>query len=358
MRRVERTTANMQVVDNLAEVKLKRDSILTIGAFDGVHRGHQYLINGLVARARQTDRLAGVITFHPHPSVVLSDRESARYLTTPGEKAALLEKLHLDLLAILPFDQEMAHISAHDFVDMTRHYLRMTEFWMGADFALGHNREGNVAVLHTMGQEMGFTIKVVEPLVWEGQIISSTRVRHLLLKGLVREAAPLLNRYPSLAGEVVRGAQRGRCMGFPTANLNVRVERAIPADGVYAVYALLGEERYQGVANIGVRPSFYNGERTVEIHVLDFKSNIYGCDLVVEFVERLRPERRFTDIEDLQKQITQDIAQTRLILATEEPAFPFSLPAPEAPVSADKQVPGNNERSLLKADMTADPLGF
>ncbi len=319
----------MQVVDNLAEVQLNCDSILTIGAFDGVHRGHQYLIARLVARARQTDRLAGLITFHPHPSAVLSSRESTRYLTTPGEKAALLEKLELDIVAILPFDQEMEHTPARQFIEMTRHYLRMRELWMGTDFALGHNRAGNGPVLQTMGQEMGFTVKLVEPLVWEGQIISSTRIRHLLFKGLVREAARLLNRYPSLAGEVVQGAQRGRCMGFPTANLNVRAERAIPADGVYAVYALLGEERYQGVANIGVRPSFDNGERTVETHILDFKGNIYGCDLVVEFVERLRSEQRFTDIESLKEQIAQDIAQTRGILATEEPAFPFSLPTPK-----------------------------
>jgi riboflavin kinase/FMN adenylyltransferase len=322
----------MQVVDNLAEVQLSYDSVLTIGAFDGVHRGHQYLITRLVARARQTNRLAGLITFHPHPSVVLSDREPARYLTTPGEKAALLEKLGLDIVAILPFDQEIAQTPAREFIEMTRRYLRMAEMWMGADFALGHNCEGNVSVLQTMGKELGFTVKVVEPLVWEGQIISSTRIRTLLFKGLVREAARLLNRYPSLAGEVVQGAQRGRCMGFPTANLNVRAERAIPADGVYAAYALLGEERYQGVVTIGVRPSFDNGERTVETHILDFKGNIYGCDLVVEFVERLRSEQRFVDIEDLRKRIAQDIAQTRSILATEEPAFPFSLPAPKEPV--------------------------
>ena len=135
----------------------------------------------------------------------------------------------------------------------------------------------------------------------------------------MRQATQLLGRYPSLAGEVVRGSQRGHCLGFPTANLEVRQERVVPADGIYAVYARLGEERHQGVANVGVRPSFeIGGERTVEVHILDFDEHIYGCDLVVEFVERLRDERRFTDVEELKDQIEQDIAQARHILGEEK----------------------------------------
>jgi riboflavin kinase/FMN adenylyltransferase len=323
----------MQIIDDLSQVHLDKDTILTIGAFDGVHRGHQYLIGQLLQKARQTHRLAGLITFHPHPNAVLSPRNPTRYLTTPGEKAALLERLGLDIVAILPFNREMARTSARSFIEMVSRQLRMKELWVGKNFALGCGRKGTPDVLRALGQEMDFSVKTVTPLVWKGEIISSTRIRSLLLRGQVREAAELLGRYPSLAGEVVRGAQRGRCLGFPTANLEVRAERAIPANGIYAVYAVLGKERYQGVANVGVRPSFDNGERTVETYLLDFEADIYGCDLVVEFVQRLRPEKRFTDIRDLVAQIERDIVEARHILAAEKPS-PWPEEALRAEISA------------------------
>jgi riboflavin kinase/FMN adenylyltransferase len=310
----------MEIIDDLSSANLNSDTILTVGAFDGVHRGHQHLIQQMVEEARQTKRLAGLITFYPDPSAVLSPYNPTRYLSTPGEKAALLERLGLDILAILSFDQGMAQTSARDFVDRVRRHLHMVELWVGEDFALGHAREGHVEALRTMGQDLGFTVRVIEPLTWQGQTISSTRIRSLLLKGKVRQAAQLLGRYPSLAGEVVRGSQRGHCLGFPTANLEVREERVIPADGIYAVYVRLGEERHQGVANVGVRPSFeIGGTRIVEVHILDFEETIYGCDLVVEFVERLRDERRYTDAEELKAQIEQDIIQARCVLAEEKP---------------------------------------
>lgn len=316
----------MEIIDDLSEVNLNGDTILTVGAFDGVHRGHRHLIQQMVEEARQGKRLAGLITFYPDPSAVLSPYNPTRYLSTPGEKAALLERLGLDILAILPFDQGMAQTSARDFIDLVRRHLHMVELWVGEDFALGRAREGNVKALRAMEQELGFTVRVIEPLTWQGQIISSTRIRSLLLQGKVCKAAQLLGRYPSLAGEVVRGSQRGHCLGFPTANLEVRKEQVIPADGIYAVYARLGEECHQGVANVGVRPSFEIGsERIVEVHILDFKREIYGCDLVVEFVERLRDERRFADVEELKVQIERDIARTRRIGAEEK-----SIPRTEA----------------------------
>jgi riboflavin kinase/FMN adenylyltransferase len=322
----------MQIIDDLSQVHLDKDTILTIGAFDGVHRGHQYLIGQLLQKARRTNRLAGLITFHPHPSAVLSPGNPTRYITTPGEKAALLERLGLDIVAILPFNQEMVQTSARRFIEMVSRQLRMTELWVGKDFALGYGREGTLEVLRALGQEEGFSVETITPLVWRGEIISSTRIRALLFRGQVHKAAELLGRYPSLAGEVVQGAQRGRCLGFPTANLEVRAERAVPANGVYAVYAILGEERYQGLANVGVRPTFDNGERTVETYILDFEADIYGCDLVVEFVQRLRPEKRFTDIKELIAQIERDIVEARGILAVERP-----LPWPEEALQVESQ---------------------
>jgi len=308
----------MEIIDDLSSVNLNSETIITIGAFDGIHRGHQHLIQQMVEEAKKTNRLAGLITFYPHPDAVLSPYNPTRYLSTPGEKAAILEKMGLDLLAILPFDQKMAQTPARDFIDRVHRHLHMAELWVGADFALGRAREGDVDSLRMLGQELGFTVRVVEPVRWQGQVISSTRIRSLILRGKVHQAAQLLGRYPSLAGKVVRGSQRGHCLGFPTANLEVRRERVVPADGIYAVYARLGEERYLGVANIGVRPSFeVGGKRIVEVHILDFNEDIYGCDLVVEFVERLREERRYSDVEQLKAQIKRDIAQARRILAEE-----------------------------------------
>ena len=307
----------MDVIDNLAKASLRQETVLTIGAFDGVHRGHQLLIGRMVERARATDRLAVVVTFHPHPAAVLAPERAPRCLTTPGEKAALLERLGVDLVVFLRFDRQMAATPAHEFMATIARHLRLRELWVGPDFALGRNREGDVPRLQELGQELGYEVHVVEPVVGEEGVISSSRIRALLGEGRVEEAAQLLDRYPSLSGEVVIGARRGRRLGFPTANLEVRPERAVPADGVYAVFAVLGAERYPAVANVGVRPSFDNGHRTVETHILDFDQDIYGCDLVVEFVARLRDERRFADIDDLVVQIGRDSEAARRILDTQ-----------------------------------------
>jgi len=307
----------MQVLDDLTKVNLHQDTILTIGAFDGLHRGHQELIAAVVKRARATDRLAALLTFHPHPAVVLVPERAPRYLTTPGEKIALLESLGLDLVLFLPFSRQVAATPAREFMEKVSGYLRVRELWVGAGFALGRDRDGDVPRLRELGRDLGFEVMAHEPVLDDNEIISSSRIRLLLAEGSVQEATQLLGRYPILSGEVVVGAQRGGALGFPTANLQVRPERAVPANGVYAVFAVLGKERYPAMANIGVRPSFDNGERTVETHILDFAQDIYGCDLVVEFVARLRDERRFDNIDDLIVQIERDSQAARRLLSAE-----------------------------------------
>lgn len=307
----------MLLIDNLEQANLSRDTVITIGAFDGVHRGHQFLIKSLIQRAQETERLAGLVTFHPHPAAALNPDTPLRYLTTQGEKVALLERLALDVVAILPFDRKMAQMPAEEFVRLLVDRLHMRELWIGQDFALGRGREGDADALTEMGKRLGFTTRVVPPLLMDDEPVSSTRIRALLRRGKVREATRLLGRYPSLVGEVVPGARRGRLLGYPTANLEVREERAVPRDGVYAVFVLLGNERHFGVSNIGVRPSFDNGARTVETYILDFDRDIYGYDLLVEFVERLRSERRFADVEELKAQIRKDVQKARRILEAE-----------------------------------------
>ncbi len=308
----------MEILDDLAKAALRQETILTIGIFDGLHRGHQALIRRVVDRARETDCLAAVLTFHPHPAAVLRPDQAPPMLTTPGEKVALFETSGIDLVVLLPFSHELARTSARRFSERLRNSLRMRELWIGSDFVLGHRREGNVSRLRKYGQELGFEVHVIDPVLQAGSdltVVSSSRIRTLLQAGKIREASELLGRYPSLSGEVVYGAQRGRTLGFPTANLEVRSERAVPANGVYAVFALLGAERHAGVANVGIRPSFDNGQRTVETHILGFDRDIYGCDLVIEFVARLRDERRFEDIGDLVTQIQADCREARRILA-------------------------------------------
>ncbi|MGD8736609.1 MAG: bifunctional riboflavin kinase/FAD synthetase [Anaerolineae bacterium] len=314
----------MNVIDDLTKANLheglgdkRPETILTIGAFDGVHRGHQALIGQVVARARATNRRSVVLTFHPHPAMVLAPERAPRYLTTPGEKMALLEGLGVDLVVLHPFSQEVAATPAGEFMTTLAEHLQFRELWVGSDFALGRGREGTVPRLRDLGDRLGYRLFVLDPLQGRGGAVSSSRIRALLAEGRVEEASHLLGRYPSLSGEVVYGAQRGHTLGFPTANLEVRPERAVPANGVYAVFAVLGEDRYPAVANVGVRPSFDNGHRTVETHIFDFDQDIYGCDLVVEFVTRLRNERRFEDIDDLVSQITHDSETARRILDAE-----------------------------------------
>ncbi len=322
----------MEVIDDLAKTGLERETILTIGAFDGVHLGHQALISAVVARARATGRVSSVLTFHPHPAVVLAPKRTPDYLTTPGEKLAVLERLGVDVAVLLTFDEQLASTPAREFVEMVSWQLRLRELWVGPDFALGRNREGDVACLRQLGQELGFHVHLMEPLIVEGQVVSSSRIRSLLREGNIEKASQLLGRYPSLSGEVVEGARRGHTLGFPTANLEVRPERAVPADGVYAVFAVLGKERHPAVANVGVRPTFDNGQRTVETYILDFEGEIYGCDLLVEFVARLRSERRFESVEDLAEQIGKDSEMARRILKEEGPPGDSGRPG-ESPCS-------------------------
>ena len=309
----------MKVIADLTQLDLQQPTVLTIGAFDGVHRGHQALIGAVVDRARETNRLAVLITFHPHPAAVLAPERAPRYLTTPGEKVAILERLGLDIVVLWPFDRRLASTPAREFMQQVCRHLRPAELWIGADFALGRKREGDVHCLRELGRELGYETHVVEPVVLDGGPVSSTRIRALLRQGRVREATRLLGRYPRLSGEVVPGAGRGHALGYPTANLEVRAERAVPADGVYATFAVLGSERYPALTNVGLRPSFDSGRHTIETHILDFEQGLYGCDLVVEFVDRLRDEQRFEDPDQLAAQIERDIAAAREILRREQP---------------------------------------
>lgn len=304
----------------LEAIALTRPSVVTIGVFDGVHLGHQYLVRRLVASARASGRLAVVITFYPHPDVVLRGITGRYYLTTPNERATLLGDLGVDFVITLSFDEHLRHIRAAAFVDLMVNHLRVSELWVGAEFALGYKREGNVPFLRAQGVEKGFTVDEVDLMAVEdsgdGMVrISSSAIRAALTDGAVEAAEQMLGRPYSVRGEVVHGLARGHSIGFPTANIAIPEERLIPANGVYAGWALLGAERFMAVTNVGTRPTFAGHDVTIEAYLLDFDRDIYGQMLEFQFITRLRPEMKFDGIDALIAQISADAEAGRAALA-------------------------------------------
>ncbi len=305
----------MQHFSTLDGVRL-RTSFLAVGSFDSVHRGHQHLVRSMVAQARAEGGTPTVLTFFPHPSVVLGRRTSTLYLSSPEERAALLAALGVEVVITHPFTLEFSHTSAADIVARLVKDLGLRSLWAGTDFSLGHNREGNRDYLAREGARLGFDVHIVEPLVEEGQPISSTRIRHALSEGDMAEVTLCLGRQFALSGEVVKGAQRGSTLGFPTANVAVWEARAVPARGVYATWTQVGAEHLASVTNIGVRPTFAGQDeaQVVETHILDFNEDLYGQSISVSFVARLRGETKFPGVDALLQQIRSDITQARIVL--------------------------------------------
>ncbi|MGQ9849675.1 MAG: bifunctional riboflavin kinase/FAD synthetase [Aggregatilineaceae bacterium] len=306
----------MQHVYRLEDARPSGPTILAVGMFDGVHRGHQHLLQRLVTKARAEQCVPAVLTFFPHPDVVLGRASGRYYLTSPEQRAALLGALGVELIVTHPFNDEVHQMRAAEFVDRLLAALRLREVWMGADFALGYRREGNVAFLQSEGARKGFAVEVVELVTNDdsGEVISSSTIRAALAAGDVATATRRLGRPYRLEGEVVRGDGRGRTIGFPTANMDVWDEQFLPRQGVYAGWAHLNGETFMAVANIGNRPTFNGKTVTVETHLLDFDRDIYGARLIFDMVAFLRPEMKFNGIEALIAQIQQDVERGRAIL--------------------------------------------
>lgn len=311
----------MRHLRNLKHANLASDSLVTIGVFDGVHLGHQQLIQRLVDSARGSRRQAIVLTFYPHPDKVLDKVKTRYYLTTPEKRAELLLELGVDLVITHPFDDETRHLPAADFIELLVDYLRVKEIWVGADFALGFQREGDVRYLRAQGEKRGFSVRSLELITSQAsqQFIRSTTVRDHVRKGNMTAAAALLGRAYALEGIVVAGERRGRTIGVPTANLEVWPEQLIPENGVYATWARLGGEAFPAATNIGLRPTFAGAAVTIEAHLLDFDRDIYGQRLELAFEKRLRPEQRFSGLDELLQQIQADIAAVRSSLQPDKP---------------------------------------
>jgi riboflavin kinase/FMN adenylyltransferase len=304
-------------LDALGIPSLAFPTTVTIGVFDGVHAGHQALIANIVRQARASHMRSVVITFFPHPDRVLHGLTGRHYLTTPDERELLLRDLGVDHVYTLRFDERLRQVRAAQFVDLLVTRLHMRSLWVGADFALGYKREGDVAFLRQQGEQRGFTLQTIE-LLYDAHTrrISSTSIREALAAGDVALAAHDLGRPYTVSGEVVHGQARGRSIGYPTANIAVWEELVIPANGVYAGWASIEGDvnRYAAATNVGQRPTFDGSGVTVEAYLLDFEGDLYGKRLTFSFEKRLRPELKFTSIEALIAQIDADAEATRQLL--------------------------------------------
>jgi riboflavin kinase / FMN adenylyltransferase len=295
---------------------LDSPAFLTIGNFDGVHRGHQTLVSEMVEAAHAAGCQAGLLTFAPHPIAVLRPDLTLSYLTAPEERAELLAALGLDFVLILPFDRATAALTAAEFMEQIVARVPLCALWIGPDFALGRGRDGDAGRLRALGQELGYDLRVTPVYDWRGEPVRSSRIRSLLAgEGAVGQAAELLGRPYEVWGEVIHGAERGRGLGFPTANLKLPAGRLVPAYGIYACWAWRGETGYPAAVNVGVRPSFDNGHPSVEAYLLDFDGDLYGETLGLSFIQRLRGEQRFADIHTLIAQMGRDVDAARQILA-------------------------------------------
>lgn len=292
-------------------------SIVTVGNFDGVHRGHQEIFRQVVEQARSEDATAVVVTFSPHPLRVLQpDQHRFSLLTTEEQKCGLIKQAGIDLLLIIPFSKEFAAWSAEQFVRQVLHgCLNARHLVIGHDYAFGRGREGNEHFLVQIGQKLGFCVKVVDPLMEDGLVFSSTAVRKLVADGLVTEAAKLLGRFYSINGQVVHGREMGRSIGFPTANISTENE-LLPADGAYAVWVVLDGVARMGACSVGKNPTFGANRRTVEVFVLDFDADLYDCKLELHFVERLRGVCKFENVQALMEQIQKDVTLTCKLLSS------------------------------------------
>ena len=305
---------NMKHYRSLDELDLK-NSWLTVGVFDGVHRGHHEIIKVLTAGAHANDAPAVVLTFDPHPAKVLG-RGDIKLLTLPDERAELLGELGVDVVITHPFDKDVADITALDFMKQLKNHLGLQYLVLGYDSTLGKNREGNATRLTEIGQELDYAVDVISALSDESGVISSTEIRKLISTGNVAEAERLMGHPYSLHGPVIHGDGRGKRINVPTANIGYSHEKIIPANGIYACWAYLQGERFRAAINIGINPTFTPDKQipNVEVYLLDFDREIYGQEVRLEFAARLRDEVKFDSVDVLVEQIWKDVEETRKIL--------------------------------------------
>lgn len=311
-------------VNHLSEVEGREPTFIAIGSFDGVHLGHQEVLRKMVGRARQSGARSAVLTFFPHPKRVLLGLQGRYYLSTLPERVAMLGELGIDLIITSSFNEEVRRTRAADFVDQLCRFLNMKQLW-GGDFALGYKREGDIPFLRRLGQERMYSVELTSAMVtWNGELVSSSRIRERLETGDVENIPGLLGRHYAVSGNVIQGDRRGHQIGFPTANLDEWEEQMLPANGVYATHVWVGDQKHRAATNVGLRPTVDGRGVTVESHLLDFDGDLYGRELRVEFLHRIRSEKKFSGLDALKTQISNDVQVVRQLLSpqTEPVASP------------------------------------
>lgn len=295
-----------------------KNNFAAIGTFDGVHIGHRSIIRRMQTAAADCSGRSMVVTFDPHPREITNCSTGQALLTGFADKMRLIEQLGVDTLVKIPFTKDVARMTPEEFVrDILHRDLHIRYVCIGFNYRFGRTGSGDTETLRALGKDYDIAVDVLKPVSVDGVIVSSTVIRCLLLEGKVEEAARCLGGYPFLSGAVIAGAQRGRELGFPTANIRVDPRLVCPAAGVYAVYIWLSGRRYRGIANIGYCPTFYpagKGQLRLEAHILDFGRDIYGETVTVEFVSRIRPEKTFRDGNELTGQIRLDRAAAERLL--------------------------------------------
>jgi len=303
----------MTVIFNLDQLENPlKNPVLTIGNFDGVHKGHLALFNKVKERASLIDGQSVVMTFEPHPIKVMAPGNGPPLITPTQQKLKLIENTGIDIILCIPFTKEFAMISPQGFVkDLLVDRIGLKEIVVGYDYCFGHKRSGDIDLLRKMGNDFGFTVHVLDPIFLDETLVSSTSIRNLVQKGHLAEAKKLLGRDYQVCGTVIKGKNRGgRLLGFPTANLQL-IDELTPKLGVYTVKVLIGEKVYNGLTNIGYNPTFGNNVFSVETHILDFSGDLVGKTIRVNFIERLRDEKTFKSVEDLAEQIKKDCLRAR-----------------------------------------------
>ncbi len=305
----------MKIEQELAGITPQGETLLTIGVFDGVHAGHRYLLEKLQRRAAEKNLLSGVVTFNPHPQSVLHPHSQLLWLNNLEDRVRAFQELGVKIVAVLTFTPKVAQLSAQDFMSLLKKHLKMQGIVVGPDFALGRSQEGNINLLRTLGHELNFSVEVIPPFTIDGEVVSSTLIRQALAQGDMRRVERLMGRYFYLRGKVITSDKRGRVLGFPTANLDIRPQQALPGNGIYATITQVNGKRFPSATNIGIRPTFGKGEKTVETHLLNYKGDLYDKDMKVEFVQKLRDEQHFPSPEELKIQIGKDVREVEAILA-------------------------------------------
>ena len=310
----------MQVYRSIEQLPAFKNSVITIGTFDGVHQGHQKIISALKNEAARVNGESVIITFHPHPRKIVQPQTHLQLINTLDEKIALLQQSGIDHLVVVPFTHEFANQSAREYVEnfLVERFHPHTII-IGYDHQFGHNREGNYLLLEALKDEYGFEVKEISEQVIDNVIISSTKVRQSITQGNIDEANLFLGYPYFFEGTVVEGNRLGRTIGFPTANIEISTpEKLVPGDGVYAVtVSLLSKEDllYSGMMNIGIRPTIGGTKRVIEVNIFDFDADIYGCVLRVFIHRRLRGEVKFNGLEELKEQLNRDKIQSINALA-------------------------------------------